>query len=257
MRHLVVSVLLGLAALIAAVSAARAADPWVTPEILGQRYQFFLVLDMTDGEVSRFAYADAQQHVHVFLYKEGKVELEWESTTLGSRASALLVRDLDRDGDRELVIATKGGRILIYDLGSYDLIWENFQNPFPRVLCLTAADIDQDPQDELIFIAGEQGGTHLNIWDGLNFTFEWVSERQYSAEQILIANLDSDSQMEIILNTGIVVDSRFYNIDLTAPRFGDRISLADMNGDGVPEVIGNNPDFSIRVYDIYGEREVW
>lgn len=256
MRHYVLS-MLGAIALVATAGTAGANDPVIDFSDLAARYQFFEVLDVTDGQVSRFAYADAQQHVHVFTVEDGEPDLEWESTNLGSRASAFLVRDLDDDGDREIVIATKAGRILVHDVGTYDLIWENLQNPFPRILCLTAADIDQDPQEEFIFIAGEQGGTHLNIWDGLNFTLEWQSERQYSAEQILIANMDNDEQPEIILNTGLIVDSRFYNLDLSAPRFGDRISLCDVNGDGIPEIIGNNPDFTIRVYDVYGEREVW
>lgn len=235
----------------------KAEDPVVGPDVLGERYTFFKVLDEVDGKVTRYLYADAQQHVHVYAVNDGKAQIEWETTNLGSRVSAIVVKDLDKDGDLELVIATKGGRILVYDTKKYDLIWENLQDPFPRIMCLTISDIDQDPQQEIIFIAGAVDGTYLNIYDGLNFTREWQSERQYSAEQILVHNMDDDPQMEIILNTGLVLDSRFYTVELTAPRFGDRISLWDMNGDGIPEVIGNNPDFSLRIYDVYAEREEW
>jgi hypothetical protein len=70
--------------------------------------------------------------------------------------------------------------------------------------------------------------------------------------------VDDDEQLEIIINTGFIIDSRFYNVEFESDTpFGDRISLLDINNDGFPEVIGETPDFTIRVYDIYAQRELW
>jgi hypothetical protein len=64
--------------------------------------------------------------------------------------------------------------------------------------------------------------------------------------------------MEIVLNSGVIIDSRFYNVEVEwGQPFGDRIALYDMNNDGIPEIIGEFSDYSLRVYDVYARREVW
>ncbi len=119
---------------------------------------------------------------------------------------------------------------------------------------MVAANIDRDPQDELIFIAD----SYLHIYDGLSRSTEWQSQREFSAREIVLGNVDDDDQLEIILNTGIIFDTRFYNVEFEAEiSFGEKISLMDVNGDQIPEVIGETADFTIRIFDIYAEREFW
>ena len=33
--------------------------------------------------------------------------------------------------------------------------------------------------------------------------------------------------------------------------------VCDMNNDGYPEVVGEFSDYSLRIFDVYAEREVW
>ncbi|UCG53105.1 MAG: hypothetical protein JSW58_06015 [Candidatus Latescibacterota bacterium] len=221
---------------------------------MAEQFSFFEVLDDKGDGIVRVMYADAREHVHVYKLDKGKAELEWEATTLGSRASGLFLADLEGDGTREIVIATAGGRILIYDATSYDLRWENLQDPFESIESMVAANIDGDPQAELIFIAN----SHLYIYDGLTKALEWQSRDEFDAKQMVVENVDDDEQLELITNTGVVFDTRFYNIEFESEiRFGERISLFDINGDGIPEVFGETPDFTLRIFDIYAERELW
>jgi len=116
------------------------------------------------------------------------------------------------------------------------------------------ADIDGDPQPEFIILADRR----IYVVDGLNKSRQWTSEREFDATEIVIDNVDKDDQMEIILNTGIVIDTRFFNIELEWDKlFGERIMVFDMNNDGYPEVIGEFSDYSLRIFDIYAQREVW
>jgi len=39
--------------------------------------------------------------------------------------------------------------------------------------------------------------------------------------------------------------------------FGDRVKLLDINGDDIPEILGETTDFTVRIYDVYAEREQW
>ena len=75
---------------------------------------------------------------------------------------------------------------------------------------------------------------------------------------MVIDNVDKDEQPEIILNSGIIIDSRFLNIEVEWDKpFGDRIILFDMNNDGFSEIIGEFADYSLRIFDVYARREVW
>jgi outer membrane protein assembly factor BamB len=238
-----------------ASSAAFAADVDLAKlDEITKRFPFAIELGAPGAKDHRFIYADYRTHIHVYREKDGALDLDWESTNLGSRVTSMFVADLYADGKDKLVVSTAAGRILIYDLDDYDLVWENLQDRFERVQYMVAGNLDADAQGELVFIANGV----LYIYDSLNKNIEWQSQTTFDARQILIANVDDDEQMEIILNTGVILDSRFYTIELQADSaFGDRISLFDLNGDGTPEIIGEYGDFNLKVFDIYAEREIW
>lgn len=245
-------VLFALAAALLVVQPAYASVDLI--QRLAIQYKFFIYLDAEGGSPARFIYAD-EGHIHAYVVKkDGELEAEWETSNLGGRARALFVTDLENDGAKEIVVGTSTGRVLIYSLGEYDLLWENLQDRFESVEAIVAEDIDRDPQQELIIVANEI----LYIYDGASKAVEWQSIRSYEAQEIILGNVDDDEQLEIILNTGFVIDSRFYSVEFEADtRFGDRIELLDMNNDGVPEVIGQRPDFTLFVFDIYAQRELW
>jgi hypothetical protein len=123
-------------------------------------------------------------------------------------------------------------------------------------------NIDRDPQFE-VSVGGESGlstGSFIYIYDSVSRGLEWKSQESFLATEILVGNVDSDPQPEIILNSGYVIDSRFYNIDLVKTDgggFGERITLQDLNDDGYPEIIGRAPNRSLKVYDVYAERDIW
>jgi len=221
---------------------------------IAERFDFLFILEGVGDKQTRIIYADAREHVHVYRLEGDRTVVDWEATGLGSRASALIVKDTDADGREEIVIATAGGRMVFYDAETYELIWENLDTPFENIACLVAENIDGDPQDELIFIAD----SHLHIYDSLSKSKEWESQREFDAREIVLGNVDDDDQLEIILNSGIVFDTRFYNVELEAEvSFGEKISLMDVNGDQIPEVIGETGDYTIRIFDLYAERELW
>jgi len=221
---------------------------------LSERFPFAIYLEGAPKRTPRFIYANINQNIHIYRIENGKLKLEWETTNLGSRVTAIFVKDIYHDGGQYLVIATAHGRILIYEMNDYELLWENLQDHFDKIECMASKNIDQDPQDELIFIAD----SYLYIYDSQNKSMEWQSQSGYTAQDMLVANVDDDEQDEIILNTGIIIDSRFYNIELQAEDgFGDRISLVDINGDGYPEIVGELCNFSLRIFDVYAERELW
>jgi len=223
-------------------------------QLLATKYRFFILIEPTGNKPLRYLYADQAQHLHVVAVKDGKSVPEWDSVGLGSPITSVFVKDVDADGKAEILVSTLKGRVLAYDLNDYRLTFENMLRTFNTITAMVPYNLDDDPQDEIIFIADGR----LQVYDAKSRREEWQTSETYGATMVLVANVDEDEQPELILNTGVVIDSRFRNVDFTVPGgFAARISLLDLNGDGIPEVVGETPEFPLRFFDLRNRREIW
>ena len=251
-----VSLVACLAAASLACSAGRAVTKTDLQTFSRMADRFILAVEVgTPGQPDyRFIYSDRSGHIHVYEPDGDHMKMAWEVTTLGARATALFVEDLYGDGKLKLVVSSAGGRVMIYDLASYELEWENLQLRYTRIDHMVAGQLDGDKQLEVAVLADDK----LYIFDSYNRNVQWSSTTNMIANFMVIGNVDDDPQLEIVLNTGLIVDSRFYNIQFQTDQvFGDRITLADLTGDGFPEVVGEFADRSLRVFDVWRGREVW
>lgn len=199
-------------------------------------------------------YADTYGKLHLLRATKGGWKLDWEVVSLGAKVRNFIFCDLDANGSGDIVVATVSGRILVYSAESYTVLWENLEDRFTEITAFEVANIDSDPQLEMVFLADG----YLYIFDGANKSRQWVSPRTFEARELLLANIDKDPQLEIVLSSGIVIDSRFLNIEIEWEKpFGDRIAVFDMNSDGYPEIVGEFADYSLRIFDAYARREVW
>jgi hypothetical protein len=237
--------------LLSSLAAAGGLEPYSVQETFCP-FPFAKVIPLADGW--GVVYADTYGKLHVLRYTEKGWRLDWELTNLGAKIANFLVDDIEGDGSLELIVATVNGRILIYSMDDYSYIWENLEMRFENISTMEIANIDADPQPEFIVLAQK----HLHIIDSMNKGRQWTSTREFEASEIVVENVDKDDQLEIILNTGVVLDSRFYNVEVEWDKpFGERIIVYDMNNDGYPEVVGEFSDYSLRIFDVYAEREVW
>ena len=228
-------------------------DPYELQDAFG-RFPFARVIPLDSGNAWGLIYADVYGKIYLKRATNRGWKREFEITNLGAKVKKYDILDIEQDGILELIIATMDGRILIYRLDDYTNTWENIEDNFTSIEAFGLADVDRDPQVEFIVLAN---GT-LYIIDSIDKSRQWISERKFQATELIVANVDKDEQKEIILNTGIVLDSKFYVIDLEWDKpFGERISTFDINNDGVPEVIGEFSDYSLRIFDVYSQREVW
>jgi hypothetical protein len=250
-----------LIALAAAATVACGAGRAVTTEIDYPAFSkamgnFYLTTELgTPGKPDyRFFYADRAGHVHTYVPKDGSFVRDWEVTSLGSHATSLIVTDLYGDGKQKLALTTISGRFMIYDVATYQLEWENLQLRLTRVDHMAVANLDNDPQTEAVVLADDL----MYIFDSYNRVVQWSSTTKVFAKFIVIGNVDDDPQLEIVLNNGQIFDGRFYNIQFqTDQPFGDRLMLADMTGDGYDDVVGEFPDRTLRIFDVWRGREVW
>lgn len=234
-------------------SAAVGVDPYDLQEACG-RFPFAQVIPLDGGDAWGLIYADVYGKIYLKRATAEGWKREWEITNLGAKVRRFFIVDVEPNGVLDLVVATMSGRILIYRLDDYSNIWENIEDDFSSIEAIDVVNIDSDPQMEFVFIAD---GT-LYIVDSSDKRRQWISQQKFTATELIVANVDKDEQLEIILNTGIVIDSKFYQVDLAWDKpFGERLAVFDINSDGINEVIGEFPDYSLRIFDVYAQREVW
>lgn len=220
---------------------------------LATKFPFFFIQER-EGKPTRFIYADWGRVIRAFEVGKDRADMIWESPVLGSQVSGMVVKDLNGDGVDELVVSTIKGRIVGWETATFQFIGENLLERFTDISCMGIDNLDNRGGFDAVFIA--EGW--LNIYDLGTRQRIWRSDKPYAATELLLAQVDDDEQLEIILNSGYIIDSRFWNEELYYEEgFGRRMTLVDINGDGYPEIVGEVPGQPLIVFDIYGERELF
>ncbi len=228
-------------------------DPYVMRDAF-DRFPLARVVPLDNGKAWGLMYADTHGNLHLNRATTEGWKQEWQLTSLNSKIRRFFYTDIEDDGVYEIIVATMNGRILIYSAADYSNLWENLEDDFTSIEAFDVRNIDNDVQLEFIFLADEI----LYIYDGVNQSMQWRSDRKFEASELIVENVDDDDQLEIILNTGVVIDTKFMTVEVEWDRpFGKRITVFDMNNDGFQEVIGEFSDYSLRIFDVYTRREVW
>ena len=236
------------------------------------------------GEDKRIIFGDRQGQVHALRWKKGKFQEEWTSQSLKSAIAEVFVADIDNDSNLEIVAYSEFGDIAFYRSDNYKLIWASTDDEYSTISSMIVTDIDDDPQLELVFCAEPRvdvttyrtpGSTsqedierqreaeisRLFVFDCLNLFVEWESEPGVYAQSILVGDLDDDGIQEIALNTGFVLDATYRRIEWQFPDgFGQKIGFADVDGDGIPEIVGEyrsptRPHRFLRFFDVDQQTE--
>ncbi len=198
------------------------------------------VLPSGDEATLRVVYGDAQGSLHVVRYVDGRGFEEWKSEPLGSAVLGVFVKDVDADGEIEIVAYTFT-HVVLYSAEDYSFIWQ-IQEDITQV---AIANVDDDPQLELVYLVKSLGHSemHIHVYDCLELYEQGISDvipkESIHAQSMVIADFDDDYGLEVVLNTGVVVDLDTLIVEwYFADGFGDRLGYLDIDGDGVLELIG-------------------
>ena len=196
----------------------------------------------------RLVLGDIHGFVHVYEKNEGSYQEIWISEYFEGPIGGIFVTDINNDELEELVVYTEDGRFHFLDIEDYNTIWSNPPNEYESITSMCIYNVDDDAQDELIFVADGR----LIIYDGRDQFEEWRSEQDnFQSTDILIGDVDGDGADEIILNDGYIFDARYRDMEWQSSEFfGERMGLLDIDGDGILEVIGEFNDRFLRVFDI-------
>lgn len=208
--------------------------------------------------VKRLVYGDRQGLLHVLELGDGRSREVWVSQSLKSSVAQVFVADVNADDVLEIVAYSHWGDIVIYNAETYELIWRSKDDEYATISTMAIENLDGDPQLELIFLGEAQDASgerdsRLFVYDGRHLAEERRGEQTLIGESIVVANLDEDAELEIAINTGVVIDARSLDFEW---HFGgcDRMGYMDVNYDGTPDLIGEydslRPERHIRVISI-------
>ena len=206
--------------------------------------------------------------------------LAW-STQVAQDVAALVLRDVEQDGDLELIYGDgQWGSLHVHDGGSGHFEWQR-NNPEHGVTHIEVADVDQDGTLELLWGAGASstGPDFLFVTEAVTGTLEWQNLHLDGPFYGLdFGDVDADGQTELLLASastdsgygdGIyrLHDGASKNLEFQSPEptgldftGGRRLGHAQIDGDPQAEIFfttGTAYDGLLIAYDGITHLEEW
>ncbi len=190
--------------------------------------------------------ADRFGMVRIDHITHGATREVWKSKQLDGVVDEVIASDLDGDGLEEIIARTNAGNLYVWSMPRLTPRYESLSSDFEKIHAMATGNLDDDKQYELIVNADR----HLYYLDGKSFNREFTSLTEYECTRMRCGDVDGDLTNEIVLNTGQVIDGRTGEVEWSDEVFGARIDLADVDGDGVPEVLSESDGAVLRIYDV-------
>ena len=191
----------------------------------------------------------------------------WKSPPLNGAVRGVFVEDVDDDGKTDIVAYTSNGDFFIYDYDNHTLKYKTPDGMYTHINCMVIADMDDSPELELLFIGVKSGDGDANRstppgnliqFDPQSQFEDWISQEKYTATDMIIGNVDTDEDLEIVLNTGEILDYRFKGVEWKSTvAFGSRLYLIDLDNDGILELVTEYDQSYIRIIDVDQRQEKW
>lgn len=172
------------------------------------------------------------------------------SPRYSSEIARIAVADLHPSAGDEIVIALRDGRLLIHQQSTKWLLAEiNTAADFLRGLSVD--DVDGDGSPEIILSTSD----HLYVL-GADGTLEW--DLAVGGDDVITGQLDSDAPLEIAVTGGQVVDADARSVQWSWPAgFGADLEAADIDGDGMQELVAAEHWYFVWAYDVDRKLPKW
>jgi len=218
----------------------------LSPEVFAASFRAMTAFEADSIPNEYVAFGDLRGYMHILKKKGNRFGSAWSTFYLGSPVKEIVAEDIDADGVLDLVVITSAGRMFVFDTNTRQLVWENTENDFESVTGLTVDQLDRDAAKELVLCADSR----LMILDGEKLLREYQSADEFKADYLVIGDVDNDDEKEIVLDSGFVVNAATLSIEWQTDFFGTRLTLYDIDADGVDELICESSGGALKVYDL-------
>lgn len=201
-----------------------------------------------------FAIGERFGTVQVIRVDGRGAERVWKSNQLDGIPEEVLTADMNGDELEDTILCrTANGKAYAWSMDGYNQLWESLVTEYDVISCFTTANVDEDSATEVVMVADNR----IVYVDGENFSKQFSSLNEYQATQVRCGDVDGDGRVEIVLNSGQVLDSSRAEVEWEDEPFFGKIELFDIDGDGIPEVLTENPGGGpLKVFDVDYRSEV-
>ncbi|ACA89093.1 FG-GAP and VCBS repeat-containing protein [Shewanella woodyi] len=166
-----------------------------------------------------------------------------------SRTLKTVAQDINHDNRTDIIVLSDHGLYRITDLSKpMETIYEDETLTF---LDVGGNDNSNASSDDLVMLTFGTMGHQVHLINANTGKIKFSYSVSAATTQVRLANVDEDEQLELVTNSGYVFDSiSGENEWLFFSGFGDDISLGDIDGDGVAEIVGAPRWGKVSVYSV-------
>lgn len=205
--------------------------------------------------------SDSQSSVFLLKNVPNNYEQLWVypfSIELGDIVQVLAAQ-LDGDAALEIVVVSDNGISIIHDLESAaEVVLTTDQ----YIRFAQLADTNADGVVDIAYLQSSNeyfyDDTELVVKSMNALDSNLFSSSVEQAKEFLFGNVDSDSNLELVTNSGLVYDTATWDTQWTSSNefSSGPIALGDFNDDGIDEVAGANTWGSLVIYSVVDRAQI-
>ena len=162
----------------------------------------------------------------------------------------VLAYNLDDDVSKEIIVITEHGISVIDGLANAATVLLTTDD---YISTAAIDDVNHDGKHVLAYLHASDSNSNKNKLSVIDINAPentLFTTGIDDAKQVIFANVDNDTNLELITNNGLIYDGvTWFNEWASGTDFGDlSITAGDYNGDGIAEIAGANARGNLSVY---------